>query len=307
MMRTKRKSKGISRVSKACERCRRKKIKCDNSKPCFSCVGSQSDCRYENQSRQTSETFFKYTESFNDSFDKVRNMITKLRTQLPSNVPTSLRQSLVNISSEFEEFQSRLYLNLEGEQVGSYSRKNSVETKLIGNYSRSLIRFSSELEFSTTQNINMYFGLYSPLLYLTTTGVAWITKRLFSFSDNKEIRETIYLLLKFLDASSASHLVMQRITSTSPLDYYAKLNKLTLPNEQLTQHILSHVSNDIKANLDVCQITNPENVSDGFMYSLKLMERHHRMLKSSTLSDFLSLRRFLAQDELIYCLCIDFF
>lgn len=75
-------AKRSSRVSKACERCRKKKVKCDNMKPCFNCTGSHLRCTYRNERFQSSEAFIKYIGSVSNDLNDVKYTISKLKTQL---------------------------------------------------------------------------------------------------------------------------------------------------------------------------------------------------------------------------------
>ena len=298
-------AKQTSRVSKACERCHRKKIKCDSKKPCFGCVGSQSKCTYKNQLYEPIEVFFNYTGSLSNNLDNVKCSIAKLKTQLPPSAPASLRKDLANICTELEKIQPQLYLNLDSKEISSYDGPKSIETEIIGKQSKFLNRFSNAFESNTAQNVSMYFGVYSPLLYFTSTGISWITKKLISCSDDRETRETIYLFLKFLDASSASH-ASPKVTSISPLEYYAKLNGLSCGNDVLIQHIMSNISNEIKENTNITRTNKFNKPTDWFMYGVHLMEQHHKTLDRKS-SKLLSLKGFLEQDELIFCLCLEYF
>ncbi|EHN02675.1 YER184C-like protein [Saccharomyces cerevisiae x Saccharomyces kudriavzevii VIN7] len=294
-----------SRVSKACERCRRKKVKCDSKKPCFGCIGSQSKCRYKNQPCEPLEAFFKYTGSLSNDLDDVKCTIEKLKTQLPSSAPASLQKGLGNICSELEKIQPQLYLNLDSKEVSSYNGAKSIETEIIGKQSNCLNRFSNAFESNTAQKVGIYFGVYSPLLYFTTSGISWITKKLISCSDDRGTRETIYLFLKFLDATSAGR-NDPRVTSMPPLEYYAKLNGLICGDDALIQHIMSNISGDIKERTNSSQNLKLEKPTDWFMYGVLLMEEHHNTLADTNPSS-LSLKRFLEQDELIFCLCVEYF
>ncbi|CAD6622193.1 HN1_G0002570.mRNA.1.CDS.1 [Saccharomyces cerevisiae] len=298
-------AKQNSRVAKACERCRRKKVKCDNKKPCFGCIGSQSKCTYKNQHYEPIEAFFNYTGSLSNDLDDVKCSIAKLKTQLPPSAPASLQKDLANICTVLEKIQPQLYLNLDSREISSYDGLKSIETEIIGKQSKFLNRFSNAFESNTAQNVSMYFGVYSPLLYFTSTGISWITKKLISCSDDRETRETIYLFLKFLDASSASH-ASPKVTSISPLEYYAKLNGLSCGNDVLIQHIMSNISNEVKEDTNITQTIKSNKPTDWFMYGIHLMEQHHKALNCKS-SEFLSLKYFFEQDELIFCLCLEYF
>ncbi|CAI4434594.1 BTE_collapsed_G0016530.mRNA.1.CDS.1 [Saccharomyces cerevisiae] len=299
-------AKQKSRVTKACDRCHRKKIKCNSKKPCFGCIGSQSKCTYRNQFREPIEAFFNYTGSLSNDLDNAKCSIAKLKAQLPPSAPASLQKGLANICTELEKIQPQLYLNLDSKEISSYGGLKSIETEIIGKQSKSLNRFSNAFESNTAQNVSMYFGVYSPLLYFASTGISWITKKLISCSNDRETRETIYLFLKFLDASSASH-AGPKVTSISPLEYYSKLNGLSCGNDVLIQHIMSNISNEIKGNTNINQTIKFNKPTDWFMYGVQLMEQHHKALDRKSSKKLLPLKYFLEQDELIFCLCLEYF
>ncbi|CAI4065051.1 uncharacterized protein SKDI_09G2030 [Saccharomyces kudriavzevii IFO 1802] len=209
------------------------------------------------------------------------------------------------ICSELEKIQPQLYVNLDNDKISSYNGTRSLESEILGKQSKFLNRFSNAFESNTAQNVSVYFGVYSPLLYFTSTGISWITKKLISCSDDRGTRETVYLILKFLDASSASH-NSPKVTSMPPLDYYAKLNGLQCGNDVLIQHIMSGISSDVKDNANTSQSIKFDKPTDWLMYGVLLMEKHHKTLDRAS-SNSLSLKNFLEQDELIFCLCVEYF
>lgn len=123
--------------------------------------------------------------------ENVKCSIAKLKTQLSPSAPASLQKDVANICTELEKIQPQLYLNLDSKEISSYYGLKSIETEIIGKQSKFLNRFSNAFESNTTQNISMYFGVYSPLLYFTSTGISWITKKLISCSDDRERRERL--------------------------------------------------------------------------------------------------------------------
>ncbi|CAI4863731.1 CQS_1a_G0057260.mRNA.1.CDS.1 [Saccharomyces cerevisiae] len=297
--------KRSSRVTIACERCRKKKVKCDSKRPCFNCIASQSKCVYKGLPYQPSERLVKYAGSFVSDMDEIKRTVTKLKNQLSPNAPTSLQKTLFVIDSELEQTQTHLYLELDSKEIGSYSGTKSIETEIIGKQSRSISKFSNSFENTAALNVDLYFGLYSPLLYFTSTGISWIIKTLFSYTDDSTTRETVFLLLKYIDVSSVNYLSSVEVTTISPFERYAKLNNLHCGNEKLLQHILSDISSFLDNNTSILKAADYRSPINGLMNAILLMGEHHKKLNAMSI-DLLLVRSFLEQDNVISCLCLEY-
>lgn len=69
------------RVAKACASCRRKKIKCDGSKPCAHCRHANFDCIYQSNKQRKPRTAAK-PDAYGSRIDKLENLILKLASKV---------------------------------------------------------------------------------------------------------------------------------------------------------------------------------------------------------------------------------
>ncbi|CAI4561125.1 CPI_1c_G0030790.mRNA.1.CDS.1 [Saccharomyces cerevisiae] len=290
----------------ACERCRKKKVKCDNKRPCFNCIASQSKCIYKGLSVQPSEKLITYAGSFASDMDDVRRIVTNLKNKLSPNAPASLQKGIFAMNAELEQIQSHLYLNLDNKEIASYSGTKSIETEIIGKQSSSLNKFSDVFGNCVSQSVDQYFGVYSPLLYFSSTGISWIIKTLLTYSNDRATRETVFLFLRFVDISSDHFLNNIMITSISPFDFYAKVNSLQCGHDELLRHILTNISTFLDGDTNVLRLANFSNPSSGFVNAIHLIEEHHTVLNVPKI-DFSFLKTFLEQDDVIFCLCLEYF
>lgn len=69
---------------------------------------------------------------------------------------------------------------------------------------------------------------------------------------------------------------------------------------------MSEIASNNNASTKIFESFCPDNPRNGLMYAIRLMEEHHKILNCKSLS-LLGLKEFLEQDELIFCLCIEYF
>ncbi|KAF8528468.1 fungal-specific transcription factor domain-containing protein [Hysterangium stoloniferum] len=84
------------KLSRACDRCRRRRIKCDEGHPCQSCLSSHSACTFEEPGKRTQHSKSKRTATLEDRMHHLETLIQSIPTNILSN---SLLQSSSSSSS----------------------------------------------------------------------------------------------------------------------------------------------------------------------------------------------------------------
>lgn len=290
------------RVCKACDRCKRKKIKCDGSRPCLSCIGSLSKCTYINKMDEPASLFFKDNHRFLHELQSAKYNFERLASFAGPSEASHFQRSLADVTSFCNKINPQLYLKMDPEKIRAYHGVKSIETEIIGKHSRNLNRFSSAMG---DEAVSLHFGIYSPLLFFTPMGVSWMIKKLISYSEDKGTKETVYLILKFLDASSAKNEAIRKSRSISPLKSYAILHELPYDEEKLIDRIVFEIIADSKEEL-VAQYTQFDGDTDWFALSVHLMQHHHKGMDHLKVNN-MQMIEFFEKDESILSFCTEFF
>ncbi|CAI7059481.1 ASB_collapsed_G0006870.mRNA.1.CDS.1 [Saccharomyces cerevisiae] len=113
--------------------------------------------------------------------------------------------AIADINRQLETLLSFQHVNINSESVRTYKDNGALENQLLdGNY----VAFDA---FSTFENVSKgkavddIFGLYSPISVMSPKGICWLIQQLIVKSREKDTEETVYILLKFLDAGSSSY------------------------------------------------------------------------------------------------------
>ncbi|CAI4774164.1 ALI_collapsed_G0049000.mRNA.1.CDS.1 [Saccharomyces cerevisiae] len=88
--------------------------------------------------------------------------------------------------------------------------------------------------------VDTYHGLYSPSLFFAIIGLGWVIKKI-ACIHTLMIREE------------------PKITSDSPFEYYAKLNKIDSCHNQIFAHIMSKISSELGQNASSWEKVNFSN------------------------------------------------
>lgn len=253
----KRVTKSSSKVSRACDNCRRRKIKCTGKQPCSNCQAYQCHCEYSirrgngtipattppkktlpaHNSNPTDETHadsVKYLYKDDSSeFKKIsclENCIEELESTMP---PSPAVSELINkMKSQISEIESNLKPQIDAHSVCSYKGNNSIETELLKNrYTDQvwLTRFSIvHLKGSSANQmgqplIDSIFGMYCPALSLSLKGIGSLFKKLHQITHDKAgeraLKETLYIVLRFFDMCLVNFDKSSEMWST-PIEFY---------------------------------------------------------------------------------------
>lgn len=293
--------KKTGRTPKACARCQKRKIKCNGGRPCLSCLGCQAKCQYTNQQFPSPDKFF-----LRRNPPLGVNGASLVR-QSRSAVPLHLQKLLSDVAMFLDGINLQLFLNLDSSQISAYEGKTSIETVLIGKQMQYLNRFSDTLSATAKHTPTTYFGLYSSLLHFTPMGISWLIQKLISYSDERAIKETVYLILKFLDTSTSNYESDQRLRLTHPLKFYACSKSLVYDEERIIMHILNELKRSFE---EIGSVPNSfhafREAENGFSFSALLLKQHQSTFNHSKHNQQ-SLKRFLEESDSIFCLCLEFF
>ena len=234
--------KKSSRVSKACNTCRIRKIKCNGKNPCASCAHSGVECTFDDRRMQRTTLYRNEDDIRKDlrTLTTCVNTLSKLKTVDPAKL-----DPLVNdLQSKLNGFRNDMRLMVETNKIAEYDADPSIETELLDSDS---IRFSRFIDATIDDNdlkpvVDAYFGLYSPLTLLTNQGFGWLFKKLFNSNlDHSKVKMTFYLYIRFFDLS---HYCSSQIAKNSkePLKTYKEEYNLT-PAKGTEQEIVDQMLN----------------------------------------------------------------
>lgn len=242
--------KKITRVSKACNTCRTRKIKCNGVKPCLSCVQAGLECDFDD-SGVSKISLFKEEDDIRKDLRTLTTCVNTL-TKLNSINPEKLHPVVDDLNNKLNEFRNDLRVMLEKNKINSYDSKMSIETELPDADPIRFNRFNyvNPQDADVKPVIDAYFGLYSPLILITQQGFAWIFRKLFTSNlEQSEVKTTFYLYLKFFDLSSHCTEYSEKF-NTSPLESY-KNDLMEKDIQHTNQEIVDHIFTLFATLLDI--------------------------------------------------------
>ena len=234
--------KKSSRVSKACNTCRIRKIKCNGKNPCASCAHSGVECAFDDRRMQRT-TLYKNEDDIRKDLRTLTTCVNAL-SKLKTIDPAKLNPLVNDLQSKLNGFRNDMRLMVETNKVADYNADPSIETELLDS---DPIRFSRFIDAVIDENdlkpvVDGYFGLYSPLSLLTNQGFGWLFKKLFNSNlDHSKVKMTFYLYMRFFDLS---HYCSGQTVKNSkePLKTY-KEEYITAPAECTEQQIVDQMLN----------------------------------------------------------------
>ncbi|KAH7589673.1 Zn(2)-C6 fungal-type DNA-binding domain profile [Nakaseomyces glabratus] len=209
---------GKDRVIRACDVCRKRKVKCDGDQPCSSCMTASTVCIYNGVAFPHVKSFYHRD---NDLYRELR-LLYKSAKALSRNekikASGQLCKTLTEIENSISNLQSQVDLDINDETIADYDGEGSLERQFIETSTVRLNRFSNvDMTKNNVPNITPYFGIYSTLAIFSKYGFSWMFKKLMSYSNNTSTRETMYIYMKFLDMAQ--------------LHYEEDINQKTTPIE----------------------------------------------------------------------------
>lgn len=116
---------------------------------------------------------------------------------------SGLRQ-ISSLKAGLEDLRSNLDIALNAAVIREYNGPEAIEQQVSNTGVLCFNKFDSNSleEQPRQQRVSCYFGLHSPILAVSPKGIRWMIKKLRMCSDDRSMRESLYQLLKFFDASS---------------------------------------------------------------------------------------------------------
>ncbi|GMM58096.1 hypothetical protein DAKH74_047120 [Maudiozyma humilis] len=294
--------KKITRVSKACNTCRTRKIKCNGVKPCVSCVQAGLECDFEDNG-VAKPSLFKEEDDIRKDLRTLTTCVNTL-TKLNSINPQKLNPVVNELNSKLNEFRNDLRVMLEKNKIRSYDSQLSIETEIPD---ANPIRFN-RFNYVNTEDedvkpvINPYFGMYSPLILITHQGFAWMFRKLFmSNISQPEVKTTFYLYLKFFDLSTYCT-VYSRKYNVAPLESYRD-EFMDKDVACTSQEIVNHIFASLAHSLAIPEGTIPEMKPDDSVGILQQLNEIAPVLAASADTEGLSATQL--QETFKTCQCID--
>jgi len=293
--------KKAPRVSKACNTCRSRKIKCNGVKPCASCSQAGTECTFDDRSIHKT-TLYKEEDDIRKDLRTLTTCVNTL-SKLKSIDHQKLNPVVAQLQSKLNTFRNDMRVMLESDKMTDYESDRSIETELIDLDSIRFNRFiSSNLDDDDQkQVVNGYFGFYSPLCLLTKQGFGWLFKKLFSSKLNHaEVKMTFYLYMKFFDLSHyCSNKIAER--NLAPFEtYFAEHMDKSI--QYTDQHVVNHIINRICSLLNMVQDKSKLIKSDDPIQILQFLNIHVNSIKNYSYlkgTDSLGLAVFYEVDTLL--------
>ncbi|CAI4448043.1 CCT_1a_G0016520.mRNA.1.CDS.1 [Saccharomyces cerevisiae] len=113
--------------------------------------------------------------------------------------------AIADINRQLETLLSFQHVNINSESVRTYKDNGALENQLLGGNYVAFDAFSTFENVSKGKAVDVIFGLYSPISVMSPKGICWLIQQLIVKSREKDTEETVYILLKFLDAGSSSY------------------------------------------------------------------------------------------------------
>lgn len=228
--------KKTKRLKKACENCRRRKIKCSGSNPCMNCITSELKCVRKLHTQNSDEAFFKSPTELKHEVCSLKKSLAELSTNLSSANTQNLKFSLNRAVSALENINLEYVTELQHEAIKNYDGGTSIETAMVNN--PVLFEFfAAGIGTNVNMSIDKFFGLYSPLVYYSPHGLGYLMTKLLKIRDNIDTRLTLYLILKLLDLGTSLLLDVSKRDSHD-FDFSAQLKTILhiLPNGSSSEH-----------------------------------------------------------------------
>lgn len=214
------------RVTRACDVCRRRKVKCDGEQPCSTCLTAGSTCVFNGVSLPKSKSLYRRD---NELYRELRLLHRSARFLSKNERVTKsgkLRNTLKDIEQKISELQSEINLSVDEDSIKEYAGRESLERQLVEINSICFNRFGSvDLKKLGGANVTPYFGIFSTMAIFSKYGFSWMFKKLIAYSNNISTRETMYIYMKFLDMAQM-HYEEDIKQKTTPIEWcFAKYSR----------------------------------------------------------------------------------
>ncbi|KAL3462127.1 hypothetical protein BJX64DRAFT_148626 [Aspergillus heterothallicus] len=149
-------SSGIRKSTRACDRCREMRKRCDGAKPCASCVAIAAQCQYSGTDGRSREALKSQIEALQQRNAYLERLVEELR---PNRVEGAVQQAAPFIDQTIQGEQQRLTQGIGAAKQAGLQVGNSAITSSSSSYtlnSPSLTRTLPETPFSETELKHMF-------------------------------------------------------------------------------------------------------------------------------------------------------
>jgi hypothetical protein len=143
------------RVTRACDECRRKKIKCDGKQPCTHCQVYSYECTYDKPSNRRRNPAPQYIEALESKLSRAETLLRKFMPDVDLNDP-SLDQS---VQQEFRiREQARIHAaTRQKQQAGSSVKKDAQLRSMIDSVGQLELNEKGDYDFHGTSSGSVFF------------------------------------------------------------------------------------------------------------------------------------------------------
>ncbi|WP_461254825.1 hypothetical protein, partial [Streptococcus uberis] len=215
--------------------------------------------------------------------------------------------AIADINRQLETLLSFQHVNINSESVRTYKDNGALENQLLdGNY----VAFDA---FSTFENVSKgkavddIFGLYSPISVMSPKGICWLIQQLIVKSREKDTEETVYILLKFLDAGSSSY-KWELIAPVYRLQFILIEFfgcKVPFTRNQTLKEAIDAIPPSLRSELKEEGGNSIQDSRKLFMYCVKLLGKHFTSSRH-LLRNINIFEQFFQVEELLSTLCYTF-
>lgn len=199
------------RTPKACDNCRRRKIKCSTISPCLNCVASALKCVHSQEPKRLNTSFFESPFKLNHDLSSLKDSLAGLSNRLLSansqEVKNHIKGAILALE-KVEKVDLESITQIQYDAIESYTGTHSIETAMVSK-PHLFDRFPIGTNSNVDPPLNAHFGIYTPLVYFTSIGISHLMTKLLQIQDYRGTRETMYLHLKFLDLSSEIYMSLE--------------------------------------------------------------------------------------------------
>lgn len=257
-----------TKVSRACDNCRKRKIKCSGRHPCSSCEAYGCACKYstsqavsqaaKNPLKGTSanhdtdntntERFAKDTCLYTDNsaeVDKItflRKCVRRLESAMLQ--PQAVSEAIDSLKMHIHKLEEDCVPRINVSELRSHVDSSSTETRLLQTKNKDQV-FMSKSSYLEPKNsalnklrqpvVDSMFGLYSPNVGLTPNGILSLFRSAGPPPENKaavlSMKETLYIMLRFFDMCIVNLDKSHKMWS-APIQFYYSVVSPSLPGKE---------------------------------------------------------------------------
>lgn len=159
-----------NKIFRACESCRKRKVKCSGFQPCSNCEVYKCACECEAKKSQAKLPFYN-DNNIIQKIDMLHACVEGLKEAASEG--SSGLDELLKLDANLKAFRSKLAITVNSEIVGEYEDASAIEGQLLNIDSISFTKYDTYyLNRHSQQSVSNRFELYSPILSLSVKGVS---------------------------------------------------------------------------------------------------------------------------------------